>query len=113
MIGNRLAALAGKVYQYNSTTGIFDFGNTTGASNQKWRFSENGHQFINEATGLPLLVSGNVNWSMEELSDDIILVNPLTNNVVDCNQASTEGRPCGTWTRHDGPNQRFFGVIGL
>ena len=108
IVENRLSALAGKVYQYNSTTGIFDFGYITGASNQQWRISENGRQLINAATGLPLLVSGNVNWNIEQISNDIILTNPLTNRVVDCYQARTEGQPCITWTKHGGPNQRFY-----
>ena len=111
MIGNRLSTLAGKVYQYNSTTGIFDFGNTTGASNQQWRISENGHQFINEATGLPLLVSGNVNWKIEQISDGMILINPLTNRVADCILARKEGRACTTSTRHGRSNQQFYVAI--
>ena len=107
MIGSKLKPLSGKVYQFNSATGNFDFGNPTGALNQQWRISENGYQFINEETGFPLMVDGNVNWNIEQLSDDMIITNTLTNEVVECKRTK-----CTTGNRDGARNQLFY-VIEL
>ena len=109
MIGNRFSKLAGKAYQYNTNTGVFDFGDITGESNQMWRLSEDGFQAINEATGQPLAVDGNVKWIFEAEADgDVVVTNPNTDLVVDCFSARRSGKPCSTWTRHGGDNQRFY-----
>ena len=84
MVGSRYSELAGKVYQYNPVSQLFDFGDMTGESNQLWRISESGDQAINALTNEPLIVRTSVAWRFEKDGDDFVLVDPLTTRVVDC-----------------------------
>jgi hypothetical protein len=113
MIGSRFSNLNGRVYQYNATSGLFDFGLKSGAANQMWKLSESQTQLINQFTNLPLAVEANVEWTFEFLNGDVLITNPLTSKVIDCYGAGTSppGTPCLTWTRHYGPNQIFYQIL--
>jgi hypothetical protein len=102
MIGIRFSNLNGRVYQYNATSGLFDFGLMSGAANQMWRLPESQTQLINQFTNLPLAVDGNVERTFESLKGDVLITNPLTSKVFDCYGAGTSppGTPCMTWTRN-------------
>ena len=112
MIGNRLGALSGKVYQYNPTSGKFDWAAITQMPNQLWRFSDSGSQLINEQTHQALIVGGVTSFKFEnESNDNIRIVNPSNSNkVVDCWNAQHTGHPCIFWDRHGGHNQKFYQI---
>ena len=112
MIGSRFNMLAGKVYQYNATSSLFDFGLKTGAANQLWKLSESQTQLINQMTGLPLAVDANVDWTFEVLNGDVLVTNSLTKLVLDCYGAGVNpGTACITYPRHGNTNQVFYQVL--
>ena len=115
MIGSRLNLLNGKVYQYNVTSTLFDFGTKTGAANQMWKLSESQTQIINQQTNLPLAVAGNVEWSFDFVNggSDVIVSNSMTSQVIDCWSAGTSppGTPCYPAQRNGNTNQIFYQVL--
>jgi len=113
MIGSRFSNRKGKVYQYNATSGLFDFGIKSGAANQMWKLSESQTQFINQFTNLPLAVDANVDWTFEFLNGDVLITNPLTSLVIDCYGAGTSspGTPCMSYARNANTNQIFYQIL--
>ena len=112
MLGNRFPSLIGRVYQYNTTSGVFDFGLKTGAANQLWKLSESQTQLINQLTNLPLAVDANVEWTLEFVNGGMLITNLLTSRAIDCYGASVNpGAPCITWKRHSGANQVFYQIF--
>ena len=112
MIGNRLSNLDGRVYQYNLSSGIFDFGLKTGAANQMWKFSVSQSQVINQYTNLPLVVDSNVEWTFDFYNGDVVVINPLTSKVIDCYSAGVNlGKACITSSRWNGGNQLFYQIL--
>jgi hypothetical protein len=93
MIANKLKGLNGKVYQYNAGTGIYDFADQTGATNQLWKWSESGEQLYNMANNVPMSLDFNYEWIMEQKGDDVML---LTNGglALSCRSAITAGNGC-------------------
>ena len=112
MIGNRLNNLQGRVFQYNTTSALFDFGLKTGAVNQMWKMSESQTQIINQLTNLPLAVEANVEWTIDFFKGDLVYINPFTSYVIDCARAGANlGTPCGTRPRFNGTNQLFYKIL--
>jgi hypothetical protein len=113
MIGSRLSYFNGRVYQYNATSGLFDFGLKSGAANQMWKMSESQTQFINQLTNLPLVVDANVEWTFESFNGDMLITDPLTSLVIDCGKAglSLPGTPCKTGRRIANTNQIFYQIF--
>jgi hypothetical protein len=106
-IGCQLSYLNGRVYQYNATSGLFDFGLKSGAANQMWKMSESQTQCINQLTNLPLVVDANVEWTFQSFKGEMLITNPLTSLVIDCRGAglSLPGKPCSTRKRNANTNQ--------
>ena len=112
MIGNRFANLNGRVYQYNTTTGVFDFGLKTGAANQLWKLSKSQTQLINQLTNLPLAVDANVEWTLEFVNGDMIITDLLTSMVLNCFVPSINpGTPCRTLPKNGVAYKPFYKIL--
>ena len=110
MISNMHRNLASKVYQFNTKTGIYDFGVESGATNQLWKWSESGTQLYNMATMKPLYLFNNFfEWTTVAKGDSFMLT---TGNglALNCKKAVKAGKGC-TVSPPEGFNPQLFKFI--
>jgi len=112
MIGNLLGDLSGKVYQYNSNSGIYDFATQTGATNQQWQWNMAKNQIYNVAADQPLAVGGNYEWIVEDNGSYLLLFAP-DGSALDCGSARAIGEACALSTSKGNKQRQQFSFIQM